>query len=61
MKIFVFASQLKERNCCRHSLKSSDLELRPVLYVVSVEGDVKHSNEEKGEAGADQFHLHKQW
>lgn len=57
MIIFVFAPQLKERKrrAAADRLKSPDLQLIEILYTVSAEGDVKHSNEEKGEAGVNHW------
>lgn len=52
VSVFLPAEGEEEESCCGHRLKSSDLQLREILYIVSAEGDVKHSNEEKGEAEA---------
>lgn len=46
------AAEGEEESCCGHRLKSSDLQLREILNIVSAEGDVKHSNEEKGKTEA---------
>lgn len=50
----MFSLQLgeEEETFCGHRLKSSDLQLREILNIVSAEGDVKHSDEEKGKAEA---------
>lgn len=50
--VFSAAEGEEEESCCGHRLKSSDLQLREILNIVSAEGDVKHSNEEKGKTEA---------
>lgn len=46
---FPAAEGEEEESCCGHRRQSSDLQLREILRLVSAEGDVKHSHEEKGE------------
>lgn len=48
----IICVQAKEGSCCGHGLKSPDLQLGEKLCDASAEGDVKLSNEEKGEAWA---------